>query len=205
MKKILYKIWSGFLTAFGDIKVFSWPCWFVYDPDDYMVTGKKTLEIMEILEPGDVILRGYNHYADGKFIPSKTGWSHGAIYVGGGKIIHAVAEGVSETDVVEFTRCDRIAIFRPAKYKREVIKKAKEFLKVKVPYDFGFKNDVSALYCFELCGECYSKLDVPKKTVKKMFGLIQKKNVYLAESFFDSKNFTCVFQYNPKFGIDFVK
>lgn len=35
MKKFLYKAWSKFLTAFGDVKVFSWPMWLVYDPDDY--------------------------------------------------------------------------------------------------------------------------------------------------------------------------
>ena len=27
---------------FGDIKVFKWPLWIVYDPDDFEVTGEKT-------------------------------------------------------------------------------------------------------------------------------------------------------------------
>lgn len=116
MKKWLYKAWSKFLTAFGDIKIFRFPFFIVYDPDDYQVTGQDTLDIMAALKPGDVILRGYTHYADGKFIPDKLKFSHGAIYIGNNKIIHAVAEGVSETDVIEFTRCDRIAIFRPRKF-----------------------------------------------------------------------------------------
>lgn len=104
LKKTLYKMWSKFLTAFGDIKIFRWPFWLVYDPDDFMVTGDKVLEIMDILKPGDIILRGYNRYLDGKFInvfgistdKSAIGgdWSHGALYVGDRKIIHAVAEGV---------------------------------------------------------------------------------------------------------------
>ena len=112
MKRALYTLWSKFLTAFGDLKIFSYPMFFVFDPDDFQVTGQDVLDIMSILQPGDIILRGYNHYADGKFIPDKLKFSHGAIFIGDGKIIHAVAEGVSETNVIDFTRCDRIAIFK---------------------------------------------------------------------------------------------
>ena len=203
MPKTIYKWWSKFLTFFGDIKVFSYPLWLVYDPDDFQVGGKKVLEIFKTIKPGDVILRGYNKYLDGKFIPSKTKFSHGAIYVGEGKIIHAVADGVSLTNIIDFTRCDRIAIFRPKAGQESAIKKAQEFLKDKVPYDFGFKRGVSALYCFELCGECYDMLDVPRYTVKKFFGLVKKNNVYLGDSFFDSPDFKCVFNYNPALKADY--
>ena len=201
MKKALYTLWSKFLTAFGDLKIFSYPMFFVFDPDDFQVTGQDVLDIMSILQPGDIILRGYNHYADGKFIPDKLKFSHGAIFIGDGKIIHAVAEGVSETNVIDFTRCDRIAIFRPKSGQKAAIRKAKEFLKQKVPYDFGFEKGVSAIYCFELCGECYPKLKIERKTVKKLFGLLKKENVFLAESFFISPDMTCVYHCNPKFNI----
>lgn len=198
MKKILYKIWSDFLTAFGNVKIFSWPFWLIYDPDDYGITGEKTLEFIKCLEPGDVIMRGYRHYLDGKFIPSKDGWSHGAIYVGDGKIIHAVAEGVSETDVITFSRCDRLVVLRPRKYARHAVSKARKFMKDNTPYDFGFERGVSALYCFELCGECYDRLSIERKTVKKMFGLLKRENVFLAESFIESPDFEKVFEYNPR-------
>ena len=138
MKHAIYKLWSKFLTAFGNVKVFSWPLFLVYDPDDYAVTGKQVLGIMNVIQKGDIILRGYTKYLDGYFIPDKLAFSHGAIYVGDGKIIHAVAEGVSETDIIDFTRCDRIAIFRPKKGQSKAIATAKKFLKNKVPYDFGF-------------------------------------------------------------------
>ena len=205
MKKFLYKIWAKFLTIFGDIKIFKWPMFVVYDDSEFGITGEKTIEIMEILQPGDVILRGFDCYADGAFIPGSLKFSHGAVYVGDNKVIHVMAEGVMKTDIVEFTRCDRIAIMRPRKYQKRAISKAKKFLKDNVPYDFIFENNASALYCFELCGECYDKLEIPKKTVSKFLGLIKKKDVVLAESFFESKDFDCVFQYNPKFNIDFRK
>ena len=203
MKKFFYKLWSKFLTMFGDIKIFKYPLWLVYDPSDYEVTGEKILDIMDTLENGDIVLRGYNHYLDGKFIPDSLKYSHGAIYIGENTLIHAVAEGVSEINIVAFCQCDRIAIFRPKKYKKQAIAKAKEFLKNKVPYDFGYQNGVSALFCFELCGECYDKLDIPKYTVSYLFGLLKRKNIFLAKSFFNSEDMKCVFQFNPKFNIDF--
>jgi uncharacterized protein YycO len=205
MKKFLYKMWAKFLTAFGDVKVFKWPFWLVYDPDDFQVTGDKVLEIMDILWPGDIVLRGFNRYLDGKFIPDPLKYSHGAIYTGDNKLVHAVAEGVSEINIVDFCQCDRIAIFRPKKYKSQALAKARKFLKEKTPYDFGFERGTSALFCFELCGECYDKLDVPKCDASYFFGLVKRKGIFLAQSFFKSKDMECVFQYNPKFNIDFRK
>lgn len=201
MKKFLYKLWSKFLTAFGEIKIFKFPMFLVYDPHYFSVGGEQVLDIISILEPGDIILRGYDNYLDGCFIPDPLSFSHGAIYIGNGKIIHAVAEGVSETNVIEFTRCDRIAIFRPKRYQRRAISRAKKFLKNKTPYDFGFNNSVSSLYCFELCGLCYDKLNIPTLSIKKFFGLIKKENVFLAESFVKSNDLTCIYHYNPKYNI----
>ena len=139
VKKMLYKIWSKFLTMFGNIKVFKWPLWIVYDPDDFEVTGEKTAQMLKLLEPGDVVVRGYKHYADGKFIPSKSGWSHGAVYVGDWKIVHAVTSGVQFIDAIEFARCDRIAVLRPSKNAKTAVRKAKKFVKDNVPYDFFFR------------------------------------------------------------------
>jgi hypothetical protein len=204
MKKLLYKAWSKFLTAFGDVKVFSWPMWLVYDPDDYQVTGEKTARMLKLLRPGDVVVRGYRHYADGKFIPSEAGWSHGAVYAGDWKIIHAVAGGVQYVDAIEFARCDRIAVLRPRSGQDAALEKARKFAEDNVPYDFGFERGVSALYCFELCAECYPGLDVAKKRVSKFFGLYGR-DVYLAESFFDSPDFEVVMEYNPRCGVDYEK
>lgn len=212
MKKFFKKLWVNFLIMFGDIKIFKFPLFFVYDPDDYDVTGKKTMELIEKLKPGDIVLRGYRNYLDGKFIDlfgistkySEIGgdWSHGAIYIGNGKIIHAVAEGVSEINVIDYARCDRICVYRPKKFKTTAIKLAKQFLKDNIPYDFFFKNNGSALYCFELCYKSYPKLNIPVYDIKKLFGLITKKQMVLAKSFIESPDFDLVFCYNPKFKID---
>ena len=183
MKKLLYKIWSRFLTRLGDIKIFRWPLWTVYDPDDYQVSGGNIFELMDIIQPGDIILRGYRHYLDGKFIPNfpnaeiGKGFSHGAIYIGDMKIIHAVAEGVSEINLIDFCQCDRIALFRPDSGAKTAVKIAKKCLGT--PYDFLFESGNGSLYCFELCRIAYPKLDILPVEVKKFFGLM-KKQVYVA-------------------------
>lgn len=189
---------------FGDIKVFRWPLWIIYDPDDLEVTGEKTAQMVKLLKPGDVVIRGYKHYADGKFIPSKAGWSHGAIYVGDWRIAHAISSGVQYIDAIEFARCDRIAVLRPRAGAKQAVEKARQFVKENVPYDFNFKHGASALYCFELCGECYPELDIKKQRISTFFGLC-KKDVYLAESFFESPDFETIMEYNPKTGKNYVK
>lgn len=202
MKRLLYVIGSKILKIFGDMKVFKYPMWFVYDPFFFKMTGEKIMEVMKTLEPGDVILRGYDSYLDSKCIPSQRGYSHGAIYIGNDIIVHAVAEGVSEVNVIDFCECDRICILRPKKYKKEAVRNAKLFLKQSIPYDFGFNAGVSALYCFELVAEAYPKLNIRRVEKKALFGLL-KKNVYLSDSMFESPDLDIIFEYNPKYKINF--
>lgn len=39
MKKFLYKAFAKFVTWFGNIKVYRFPFFVIYDPDDYNVDG----------------------------------------------------------------------------------------------------------------------------------------------------------------------
>jgi hypothetical protein len=119
------------LTVLGDIKVFRWPLFVIYDPGAYRVRGRDARQVIDLVRPGDVLLRGYDAYLDGKLIPGL--FSHAGLYLGevGGAdlplvpedargglvtgaqiIIHAVAEGVRLDDVLDFCRCDRLAILR---------------------------------------------------------------------------------------------
>lgn len=119
------------LTVFGDIKVFKHPFWLVYDPGGYQVKGSDLRALLDQLRPGDVLVRGFTAYLDGKFIPGY--FSHAGLYLGEttradlalvpaqhrdrfvvGKqvMIHAIAEGVLMEDVLDFGRCDRLAVMR---------------------------------------------------------------------------------------------
>lgn len=189
--KILKWLKRKFLTFFGDIKYFKYPFFLVYDPSDYAIDGFKTREILKTVRPGDLILRRYSHYLDGVFIPGK--YSHTGIYVGNGQIIHAVAEGVCYTDILEFVRCDGIAVLRPAKGQVRAIQRAKDYVDKKIGYDFDFKEGDTYLYCHELGAMCYDNLRI-QKLVPKLFGGLIHSSVtrYLSDSFIKSPDFTVI-------------
>jgi hypothetical protein len=119
------------LTIFGDIKVFRWPMWMVYDPGSYRVKGRDARALIELARPGDVLVRGFDSYLDGKFIPGY--FSHAGLYLGptseadlaavrpqayrlfrtgAQTVIHSVAEGVTMEDLLDFSRCDRLVVLR---------------------------------------------------------------------------------------------
>lgn len=204
MTKFLRKAWTKFLTAFGDVKVFRWPMFVVYDPCYFRMTGGKILDVVRVLKPGDVLLRGYDGYLDGRFIRSKRSYSHAGVYVGGNEVVHAVAPKVEKTGVVDFCECDRVAVLRPRKGAKKAVAAALRFLDDGVPYDFFFGKGTSALYCFELARECYPGFEIGTTRISAPFGLL-KKDVVLSDDLFASKDFRLVFEYNPKYGIDFAR
>lgn len=128
----LKKIQEAFLRTFGDIKVFKWPLFILYDPGSYKVKGEDMRQVIERIEPGDILVRGYDNYLDGFFIPGS--FSHAGLYLGPvtdddrrfltpgvngssfktGRqmVIHSMAEGVFMEDILNFCRCDRMAIMR---------------------------------------------------------------------------------------------
>ena len=183
-----------FLTFFGDIKCFKFPFFLVYDPDDYLIDGPKIRDIIEKIQPGDLILRKYRHYLDGYFIPGK--YSHTGVYVGNGMIIHAVAEGVSYIDLLDFIKCDHIGIFRPKEGQEQAIEIAKKCVADGIPYDFDFKEGIKALYCHELGATCYKQLNIEKKIPVLFGGLLKSSEPrWLAESFTESPDFKTVLEY----------
>lgn len=192
MKKFFYKIKAKLLTIFGDIKVYRWPMFIIYAPKTFRVKGFHTRTIMNLIKPGDVLMRSYVDYLDGYFIPKgKSGCSHTGIYVGENNVIHAMAEGIVQHDLIDFCRCDKIILMRPKKNTKSAINAAKKFLKDGIEYDFDFTSGNKALYCHEFTASCYPRLEIKKITQKKFFGLL-KATVYLADSFFTNPNFKLV-------------
>lgn len=177
-----------FLTIFGDIKIYKFPFFIIYNPDTFKVKGDDTRKALELLKPGDIVLRKYIHYLDGYFIPGE--YSHSSLYVGDGKIIHAVADGVEYIDVIDFLRCDAFCILRqddPLACEVAVAF-AKTQEEKKAEYDFDFKSGNDAYYCHELVATAYKDVGIEKKKVT-MFKFFKLAPRYLAESFLENKNF----------------
>jgi len=124
-------ILDGFVRVLGDLKLFPWPLFLLYDPGSYRVKGKDMRAAMAAVRPGDLLVRGYVNYLDGYLIPGY--FSHIGLYLGpvaeaeraacradagerfqAGEqmVVHALAEGVLLEDLLNFCRCDFLAILR---------------------------------------------------------------------------------------------
>ena len=196
MIRLLYRIKALLLTILGDIKYYNRPMWVVYCPVTYKAKGQQYREVKGILKAGDVIVRGYDDYLDGVFIPGR--YSHSSIYMGNTEncVIHSVAEGVCRDDICDFLRCDRFAVLRPSKHQASALNFARKAIGKK--YDFNFELENGKFYCHELTASCYSKLDIPLIQPKLFGGLFSGMPVYLAESFFKSPDFKVVYEFDPK-------
>jgi len=143
--------------VFGDIQFFKSPFHVILWGDThYRVKGPEIRHILDTIQPGDILLRRYHRYVSGWFIPGY--YTHVAIYVGDGKIIHATTHDVCDEDILTFCRADEIAVLRP-KVTDEVKQIAVDMAKSIIgrEYDFLFDgNDDQRFYCSEVPKYCYS-------------------------------------------------
>lgn len=184
-----YQCKSKLLTILGDLEVSKYPMWIFYKAQSYKIKGKHIRKILSLVRDGDVILRGYDGYLDGYFIPGK--YTHSGIYVGRGKVIHAIAEGVQSIDIIDYVRCDRVLILRP-KVVKLAISRAKKWLGH--PYDFDFTSGNDKFYCHELVCEAFRELN-PEKLDITLFGvkIPFMEPRYLGDSLIRSKSFKKVY------------
>ena len=187
MKNLFHKLKVFFLTVLGDIKIFKFPFFLIYDPSSFRVKGFHTRQAMKLLQPGDIILRRYRCYLDGLFIPGK--YSHSGIYAGNGEIIHAVAEGVSKIDVIDFLRCDGFCILRQndIDLAHLAVQYAESIVGKKGQYDFDFIDDNDSWYCHELSALAYPTCHIEKKEARILGIKVAPR--YLASSFLENENF----------------
>jgi hypothetical protein len=169
------KLHERLLTILGDIKIFKWPCFIVYSPNGYRVKGWKVEDILDKIEPGDILLRGYDNYLDCKFIPGK--FSHAAFYMGNRLVVHSLAEGVIKEHIFDFCKCDRIQVLRVKGINSNTLDIAisKAFGFIGGRYDFDFKKDNGKLYCSELVAKIWDhkiKMEPKKLKVLKLFNKV---------------------------------
>lgn len=152
---IIDKVKKAFLSNFAHIKIFPYPMFVVFDPTTYAVKGHHYYEARRLIKPGDVLLRSYEKFLDGYFIPGN--YSHAAIYLGGEeeKIIHSMTPNVQYTDLCTFMRCDNFAIIRAGisdEHTQRAIDRAISKLGVPYDYDFVFEKEDSTSRHFS-CSE----------------------------------------------------
>ncbi|MFA6887280.1 MAG: YiiX/YebB-like N1pC/P60 family cysteine hydrolase [Fermentimonas sp.] len=86
-------------------------------------------------------------------------WSHVAVYVGDGDVIHMLGDGIVKEDILIFMRCDDICILRPINSNSvpRAIDLAFEQLIIGVEYDYDFDTDTpKRFYCTEFVDYVYN-------------------------------------------------
>ena len=164
-----YNIKSAAIGWFGNILVYKYPLFIQLGHTAYKINGKHQREILDCLEPGDVLLRRYDNYLSGLILPGY--FTHAAIYIGDNKIIHMLGDGIVKEDILTFMRCDDIAVLRTKVEtgRAPAVSKAEEYLKDKIQYDFDFKfSDDKRFSCTELIHNCYDYFPIKDPMRKNM-------------------------------------
>lgn len=119
--------------------------------------------MINLLKPGDILLRRFEGYIDKWFIPGW--WNHAGVYIGGDKeqVVHAISDGVMQEDVLNFMRTDHLIVLRykkyTPKYAAKVVSRATSV--VGKPYDFDFDFDKTNRFsCTELATFCHPRLGI---------------------------------------------
>ncbi len=166
-ESLFYKMKKKIIKFFADIKIYPYPGFFMLWGDtSYKVKGPRMREVLDIIQPGDILVRMYNNYIGSFFIPGY--WTHAAIFEGPNNIIHMLGAGINREDILTFMRCDDIGILRHKggiEVAQEAIELARTQLEKGTKYDFDFNTENSeTFYCTELIDYCYN-LGYPKDKI----------------------------------------
>jgi uncharacterized protein YycO len=174
----------------GDLYLYHTPLFLTYKPQHHKVKGSQVREILNVIAPGDILLRRYNGYLNTLLTPGF--WGHAALYIGDGFIIHAIGVGVVREDILDFCRCDSICVLRPevdGKSKEAAINKAIALENALTEYDYAFVDDNGKVYCSEMIQECYGAFN---EDYCEKFG----QRVLTPQHIFDSKQIKIILVIN---------
>ncbi len=149
--------WKWVVNVIGNIRIYKFGI-VILGETSYHIKGPHVEQIMDIIQPGDVLLRRYDHYIGGLAIPGF--WTHAAQYVGDNRIIHMIGKGINEDNLITFLRCDHVCILRCNRPDLIplAIKQTLDFYDDDIEYDYNFDSDDENLYCSEMI---YLNFDSP--------------------------------------------
>ena len=168
LPSIFYKVKNALISWFSDIRVYIGGV-ILFGSSSYEIKGPHTRQVLNVLEPGDVLLRRYNHYLGSVLIPGY--WSHAAIYVGDNKVVHMLGGGITDEDILTFLRCDNVMVIRCEDSTKvaAAVKEAFNYLHKDIEYDYEFNfNDIKAMSCTELIDVCYGHPEYKNKPINKL-------------------------------------
>lgn len=171
-----------FIDFFGGIRIYPGGIIFFGD-HTAQLKGPDVREIIDTLEPGDVVLNRHDHYVSSLFIGGS--FSHAGLCVAKDTIIHVGINGIAKEDILTFTRADAFAIIRPKDKKKinTAIERAYRYLEIGIQYDYDFdKYSDDYFYCSEFVDSCYGY--IMRDNVSETF--IRPSDYLLPNSYFET-------------------
>lgn len=184
------------LSFIFDTKYSKYPMFLQYVDCTHRVTGEDYFKAREVLEEGDILLRGHDNYLSKFIIPGE--YSHSGIYKGKDKVIHSTYEkGVHESNLVDFMRCDRFMALRPTLGQIPIMVTANKYIGKK--YDIELEDDDNEYYCHEFVAAVLNDCNfaIRKAHASTLFGLVQR-DIYCANSFLENCHLTKIIEIDWK-------
>lgn len=180
IREVMHNAYVSVMTKFGDL-------YLAFEPPACRM--KNIEDLMSAARGGDVVLRAYDGYVDGKFIPGA--YSHSGVVINEREVVHSIAEGVCSCHIGDFViDVDRFALCRPRYASPEaawqVIEAALWHCEHnRTQYDFFFSPEADKLYCHEFTATCLRAGAIEIPMTSKKFGVwpfSYSKRLYLADT-----------------------
>ena len=163
------------------------PMFFHYKPAHHKVNGKEVRMILEAIQPGDILLRRYDGYLNSILTTLSSGsfWGHAAIAISGDTVVHAVSQGVIYEDILEFSRCDSLAVLSvkgiTPTQRHDAVNIACQFVGQKWEYDYRFERGNGKLYCTEVADSCHNGIFYDEFSMEMGNFLLTPDNIFNSE------------------------
>jgi len=151
------KLLNKLVKLTSDIYIAPKPLFILYKPECHKVKGFEIRKIINNLKYGDILLRRFDGYLNTILTPGF--WGHSAVYINDNEILHSVAAGTVQEDILDFCRADSVCVLRYKKFNRELFtEKVIEIKNNHIDYDYEFERYDDQFYCTELINYLYDGL-----------------------------------------------
>jgi len=143
---------------------------------NFIVTGQDTSDIIKIIKPGDVLLRGFNSLVS-NFFPKR--YFDGSIFIGKHSIARIKKNKAEYDNIISYLRCDKLLILRVdeskvlnyQEVKEKAVSRCHQFIEISRNYDIISESE--CIKEFEVPILCYKEFNFTK-----FFNYWKRKNLY---------------------------